>query len=230
MRALLVFVSIALAGGCSPADVVPDAGESPGDGDSGLADAGAPDAGSKAESCASQFGDQLTAAFGRLDGTLVAVVAPSDTQCALPNSDHLVVQVQMNGAVYRVVVNILSDGRNNTDTRLRYQELPHALTGGAWTEGWHAGAALDYPTSLGAHSDAGFTPYAMNDLVQKVSDRLVLGAKVSAFTTSSGGAYAGSAHLVHRNPGPPSADGALVVDPDSADPLFLLFFFDGLTF
>lgn len=40
-----------------------------------------------------------------------------------------------------------------------------------------------------------------------------------------------SAHLVHRNPGTAAADdGAIVIDPDSADPLFSLFFWDGINF
>lgn len=191
-------------------------------------DASTPDAGSKAAACATTFGSELTAAFGRLDGTVLAVVGPTDSQCTKPNSDHLVVQVLMHGAAYRIVINILSDGRNGTDTKLRYAEIRHALVGDPWSEGWHAPAALDYATSLDAHSTAGFTPYEMVDLVRAVSDRLVLGAKVSAYATSSGGAFADSAHLVHRNGY--SRDGALVVDPDSASPLFLLFHFDGQTF
>ena len=66
--------------------------------------------------------------------------------------------------------------------------------------------------------------------MQKASDRLVIGAKLSAYATSSGGSTAASAHLVHRNLSPANTDGALVIDPDSASPLFLLFNFDGQTF
>jgi hypothetical protein len=201
----------------------PDAGSLP---DAG---SGVPDAGSKAAQCASQFGSELTAAFGRLDGTLLAVVGPTDSQCTYPNGDHLVVQVLMHGAAYRIVVNVLSDGRNGTDTRIRYAEVPHALVGEPFAEGWHPGAALDYPGTLGAH-DADFAFYDMAAVVQKASDRLSIGAKVSAYATSSGGATAASAHLVHRNPSYPNTDGALVIGPDTASPLFLLFNFDGQTF
>jgi hypothetical protein len=188
------------------------------------------DGGSKAALCAAKFGAELTAAFGRLDGTILAVVGPSDTQCTLPNSDHLVVQVLMHGAVYRVVVNVLSDGRNGTDTKLRYLEVHRPLAGDPWTEGWHPGAALDYPGTLQVHMDAGFTPLAMNDLVAAVTDKLRIGTHVSAYSTSSGGATAASSHLVHRNNPPPNSDGALVIGPDSADPVYLLFFFDGVSF
>jgi len=208
----------------------PDAGSVP-DAGPGL-DAGGPYASvNKAANCASTFGNVLTNDFGRLDGTIVAVVGPADTQCAIPNSDHLVVQVLTNGAVYRIVINILSDGRNGTDTKLRYAELHHALVGGGWSEGWHPGATLDYPTTLDAHTTAGFTPHEMNELVSIVSSRMVIGAKFSAFATSSGGVNASGAHLIHRNDSArASDDGALVIDPDSSDPVFLLFHFDGQTF
>src|SRR5262245_35357085 len=54
--------------------------------------------------CVSTFGDQLTPGFGRIDGTLVALVRPViDEHCAMPNRDHLILEVEMNGAVYRMV-------------------------------------------------------------------------------------------------------------------------------
>ena len=213
------------AGVLADAGVVADAGSA----DAGSADAGHVD-NPKAAACASTFGHALTNAFGRLDGTLLAVVAPTDTQCPLYNSDHVVVQIAMGGAVYRVVVNVLSDGRNGTDTRVRTQDLHHALVGDPFAEGWHAGAMLDYPTSLDAHSTQGFQPEDTPTLVAHILDRLTLGAKISAYATSSGGTRADSAHLVHRNTGHPSQDGALVVDPDGADPTYILFHFDGDVF
>ena len=63
------------------------------------------------------------------DGTLRAVVTPTDTQCPFYNRDHVVVQLSVGGATYRVVVNVLSDGRNGTDTRVRAEDLHHALVG-----------------------------------------------------------------------------------------------------
>jgi hypothetical protein len=180
--------------------------------------------GSKAASCASSFGSALTNAFGRLDGTVLAVVTPSDTSCALPNNDHLVLQVTMKGAAYRMVVNVLSNGQ---DARVRFADLPRPLPAPAWSEGWQTSVALDYPT-LGTHSTGGdFTPYAMNDLIKQVSDRITLGAKVSVYATSSGGSYASSAHLVHRNGN--QKDGAIVLDP-TGSPRFLLFHFADQSF
>src|SRR5262249_7095216 len=63
----------------------------------------------KAANCAATFGQALTSSFGRIDGAVLAVVKPSDTQCPLPNSDHVILQVTMNGEAYRLVVNVQSD-------------------------------------------------------------------------------------------------------------------------
>ncbi|MGC4120638.1 MAG: hypothetical protein QM765_39885 [Myxococcales bacterium] len=196
--------------------------------DAGLAGPDASTPVDKAANCASTFGTALTNAFGRLDGTVLAVVKPTDSQCPLPNADHLVIQVLVDGAAYRLVVNVLSDGRNGTDTRLKYLETPRALRGDPWAEGWHPGAAVDYPGDLGAHVDA-FTPHEMTELVELVAARLEIGAKVSIYATSKD--RPSSAHLIHRNQGgAASDDGAIVVGPETAEPLWLLFAFDGTTF
>lgn len=173
------------------------------------------------------FGDELTNGFGRLDGTLLAVQRPSDTQCALPNDDHLILQVLVHGAAYRMVVNILSDGRNGTDTRLRFAEVAAELPPPLWQEGWHTDAPLDYAGTLGVHDgDEVFTPYAMEALVEQLAGRLELGARVSVYATSND--RPSGAHLVHRND--PNEDGAIVVAPTSASPRFLLLHFDGQSF
>jgi hypothetical protein len=201
--------------------------------DAALADTGpaAADSGSPlAAPCATDFGRGFTAAFGRLDGTLHALVGPTDRQCRLFNGDHAVVQIDVGGQAHRVVVNVQSDGRNGTDTRLRYAELRHALVGPAWSEGWHPGLSLDYARDLGAHTTAGFAPQDTEALVARIASHLALGARVSAYATSSGGSRADSAHLVHRGSPPLQQDGALVIAPDSADPLYLLFHFDGARF
>ncbi len=202
-----------------------DQADAGGEADAGSADAGALDAGNKAAACASQFGTELTAAFGRLDGTVVAVVTPADQQCAMPNGDHVIVQVRANGAVYRMVVNVKSDFG---DPNVRFGEARAPLTAPAWSEGWHPGAQVDYPTTLGLHTDAGFTPVPMAELVTRVADAIPLGARVSTYATSTGGSYSHSAHKVHRNGG--SQDGALVLDPDSASPRWLVFHFANQTF
>ena len=57
------------------------------------------------------------------------------------------------------------------------------------------------------------------------ADQLTLGAKISVYATSSGGA---SAHLVHRNDG--KADGTIVIDPEGPSPTMLLFHFPTQSF
>ena len=219
----LVLSCLAAGVGCdgtpapaTPADAAPD---------SATPDAATID---KAAHCAATFGSGLSNGFGRLDGTVLAVVRPTETRCAEPNSDHLVVQVTVEGAAYRMVVNVRSDGRNGTDTRMKYLELPHAALGEPWTEGWHPGVALDYPGDLGAHADA-FTPHEMSELVELVTARVELGSRISVYAATNN--KPSSAHLIHRNDGTPAADdGAIVIGPDTAEPLFLLFAFDGTSF
>lgn len=189
--------------------------------DAGVADV-APDV-DKSAPCASMFGNVLTNAFGRVDGTIVAIVPPTNTTCALPNSTHLVLQVKMNGAVYRMVVNVYGAG---PDPRLFLTELDAPLAGGAWAEGWHPGVKFDYVTTLGVHAPQ-FMPMDQAPLVAHVTSELELGARVSVFATSSGGATADSAHLVHRNT--TDADGAIVITPDTA-PHFMLFRFPDQNF
>jgi len=221
-------LAILLLAACGSATTPRDGGEPPDAGlpeldagaDAGL-DAGV-DAGSKAEHCASVFGTELTNSYGRLDGTVVAVVAPADTQCALPNNDHVVVQLQMDGGVYRMVVNVLS---TIGDPNVRFRTLDAPLRGGPWSEGWHTAVTLDYPTDLGVHTDAGFTPVPMAQLVPLVVAPIDLGAKVSIYGTSSGGA---SGHLIHRNGS--SHDGAIVVNPESPTAHWLLFHFPQQSF
>jgi hypothetical protein len=175
-----------------------------------------PDALDKAAACASSFGTALTDAFGRIDGTVLAVVPPDLQTCAQPNGTHLVLQITMQGAAYRMVLNV--------DADVSTRELDAPLAGPAWSDGWHTDAPLDYVTTLGAHG-ADFTKAA--DPVALVTDQLELGAQVSVYATSSGGTRADSAHLVHRNL--TNADGAIVITPDTA-PHYLLFKFDNQTF
>lgn len=172
----------------------------------------------KAKDCASQFGDALTDSFGRLDGTVVAVVAPEDTQCALVNDDHLVLQVAMNGAVYRMVVNIAD---------VAFGQTSAALIGASWSEGWHTGLTLEYPTDLDVHS-AAFQQLALPAMIEQISAGIELGAPISVFAVSSGGEFASSAHLIHRNDS--NSDGAIVLDPLSESPTYLLFRFASQSF
>lgn len=199
-----------------------DAGETP---DASVADTSTVDAAKvdKAAACASTFGKGLTAGFGRLDGVVTAIVKPSDTQCPLPNNDHVIVQVKMKGEVYRVVVNVQSD-RPGSDIRVRYLEKAIKLPAPAFSEGWNTGVKLDYVADLGVKIDD-FTPYELTVLSDKVADVIPLGAKVSVYSDTSGGS---SSHLVHRNDG--TKDGAIVIDPEGASPKALLFAFATQTF
>lgn len=175
--------------------------------------------------CAATFGDKLTAGFGRIDGILYAVQKPSDKQCAMLNGDHVIVQVLMNGAVYRLVVNVLATG---ADTKIRIAEMPHALPAPAYAEGWHTDAPLDYLTSLGAHADASFTAATLDEGVTRVAALLdpKIGAPISIYGTSGDG-RPDSAHLIHRNL--TNHDGAIVVNP-TTNPTFMLFHFATQTF
>lgn len=192
--------------------------------------AGVTDAGSDAEEtdgaivdkaalCTDAFGDQLTDSFGRVDGTMLAIVAPDDTQCPLVNNDHLVLEVTMSGAVYRMVINV-------DQVYFAEVDVPQ-LAGGAWQEGWHPTALLDYVTMLQL-SSGDFTPHSMAELVQLVSDQIEIGKPISVFATSSGGTYASSAHLVHRNG--QNHDGAIVTNPTGTNFHYLTFRFDDQSF
>lgn len=194
---------------------------------SDASDAAAADASKPTGQCAATFGDKLTEGFGRIDGIIYAVQKPSDTTCAMPNGTHVVLQVLMNGAVYRLVANVQGAG---ADPNIRFGILPHALPAPAFAEGWHLAAGLDYVTTLDAHvgADAGvsFTPLTLAEAVPKIADELKIGDPVSVYGTCGNGRPE-SAHLIHRNK--TNEDGAIVVNPTTA-PRFLLFHFDNQTF
>lgn len=169
-----------------------------------------------AQGCVGQFGQALTSAYGRLDGTVVAVVRPADSQCPQPNSDHVVLEVSMKGSVYRAVINIQSDFG---DPVVGYAIVSHALPAPAFEEGWHTGIFFDYVVDLGVHSNM-FKPIPLTELADAVACSLEIGQKVAVYSFSSGGS---SSHKVHRNSA--KQDGAIVVDADGPSPKVLLFRF-----
>ena len=175
----------------------------------------------KAKDCTDTFGSALTNAFGRADGTVLAVLKPTDLQCPMPNDDHVIIEVVMNGDAYRMVVNVLS---TFGDPDVSYLAIDHAMPAPAWSEGWHPGLTLDYAADFGVKSGE-FTAYPMIDLSDMVVDEIPLGEKISVYASSSGGA---SAHKVHRNDG--KIDGAIVLHPDTADARALLFHFSDQVF
>lgn len=191
--------------------------------DDGGVDAGVVDAGLKSDHCADTFGSLFTNAFGRADGIVTAVVPPG-FQCPLPNSDHVVIQVSIDGGVQRLVVNVKSDFG---DPNVRFRTMQAALPAPAWEEGWHPGLTLDF-TGFGLHSDAGWESLDLEQASARVYDALTVGQPLSVYATSSGGTYAASAHKIHRNGF--NNDGAIVIDPTGAQPMWLLFHFANQTF
>jgi len=233
--------TFAVVAACSSASSSPaaDPAAGPSLGDAGALDEDAtapvasPDAGADAPldafvpsgKCADAFGSELTAGFGRIDGTIYAVQKPTDTTCMFPNSDHVVLQVLMHSAVYRLVVNVQSD-RDGGDPKIRIATLDHALPSPPFAEGWHVPAPLDYVTTLGAHADASFTALTLADATTAIVAALKVGDAVAVYGTSGAGRPE-SAHLIHRNA--TNQDGAIVITPTTS-PKFMLFHFDDQTF
>jgi hypothetical protein len=200
-----------------------DAGTAPDSGTTSLDAATPVDAGpvNKAERCTSTYGNILTAPFGRLDGTVHAVLKPTDQQCNRPNRDHVVLQVNSKGAIYRMVVNVLSTG---ADPDVRFAQLSKPMPTPAFEDGWHTGLAFDYVTSLNVHASE-FAPVPFGMLSERVVSAINLDEEVSVYSSTSGG---DSTHLVHRNK--MDADGAIFLSPRSAAPRVLLFHFSEQTF
>jgi hypothetical protein len=188
-------------------------------GSGGAAAGGAGGAGGKidkAANCTGTFGSALTSSFGRIDGTVLAVVKPSDTQCPMPNNDHVILEVTMGGAVYRMVVNVQSSFGNPD---VFFLKAPHTMPAPAWSDGWHTGLKLDFVKDFGVHA-GDFKPIALAPLSDTIADAITIGQKISVYAESSGGA---SAHKIHRNDG--LTDGAIVLDPDAKSPTVMLFHF-----
>jgi hypothetical protein len=203
------------------------------------ADAGTDDAGSSSDDaattikdaapdvattrCTTTFGTAVAPNHGRLDGTVRAVILPGDTTCPSDN-DHVIVQIDATGGTYAVWINVESNLPTTVDKVVRVASPSLALPAPAWTNGWHGGLSLDYP-SLGLHSSTSFTPMAIGSLGALIVSKVPVGARVSAyaygFNTMDG------AHKVHRNLG--GDDGALVV-LGTGTPTWLAFHFAGQSF
>lgn len=180
-------------------------------------DASPPSCDEKAKACASQFGSLFTESNGRADGTLVAIVRPVDQQCAEPNATHVTLQLSILGQVQRLVVSV-------EDVAVASVQKP--LIGPPFAEGWHLDQHLEYATDLGIHSDD-FTQLTLEGAVDFVCSHLEIGDPVSVFAYSDG-SKPSSAHQIHSNDNYP--DGAIVTNPTSASPTYLLFRFANQVF
>jgi hypothetical protein len=165
--------------------------------------------------CTSDFGDAVTSTHGRMDGLLVAIVPPEDGPQCNADTGHVHLQVQVDGSVYDVAV--------NTDTL--YDQIDAALPAPAWTEGWHPDLELDYPTTLGVHSTA-FATSTPTAIAQLIEADLAPVNHISIYATGYGPT---GIHDVHRE-GTKGNDGAIVIEPLSPKPQWLLFRFTNDSF
>jgi len=179
----------------------------------------APDGVPVRRTCTSSFGTALTPLHGRLDGTLVSIVAPGAHGCN-GDSGHVHLQVEMGSATYDVAINVES---SPSPVEYLARDLP--LPDGAWAEGWHTGSAgsLDYP-SLGVHA-GDFTPTSQAQLVDALDTELEQVNHISVFMIGYG---PDGGHNVHRVS--TFQDGALVLRPLSGTPRMLMFHFSDQTF
>ena len=169
------------------------------------------------QQCTSQFGSALTSVYGRLDGYLVAIVQPGNGGCNA-DSDHVHLQVKMNGAIYDVAVNVGSTGgTDDVHTTTRDKALP------PWSEGWHTGVVEDY-VSLGLHSTQ-FMLESRTQLAGEVTDELTTVNHISIFGTGYG---PDGAHLIHRNG--QGHDGLIVTNPLSTPAHVRMFSFTNQAF
>lgn len=176
--------------------------------------------------CTSDFGDGLSAqaTFGRLDGYLVAIVAPSNMQACNDDNSHVHLQVRMQGMIYDIAIDVTDESTMIDDVHTTTRDI--AMPGTTpWSEGWHTSADLlsDYVT-LGLH-DTDIMLEAKADLVQILQTDLATANHVSVYTTSYG---SDGAHLVHRNGS--GHDGLLVTNPLATPPHIRFFSFTDQSF
>ncbi len=172
---------------------------------------GSPDGPPTRLQCTGSLGSSLSSQHARLDGYVVAVIAPGQGKQCNGDSSHVHLQVRMNNQIYDVAANV--DGQMTT------RDAP--LLAGPWAEGWHTADALNYPTDLGAHS-ADFTMTGTNAVASAVENELAQANHVSIFCTGYG---PDGCHLVHRQG--TGRDGAIVINPLSPTARWLLFDFTG---
>ena len=154
------------------------------------------------QTCTSNFGTALSKTFGRMDGYLVAIVPPGNGGCNA-DSNHVHLQIKIDGAIYDVAVDVDSPTVEDVHTGTREVALP----GDPWSEGWHVGGTVvDYPT-LGVHA-ADLPLGTKSGLVAEFMSDLASANHISVYATGYG---SDGAHLVHRNGS--GRDGLIVTQP-----------------
>jgi len=203
----------------SAADARPIDGPGGNDGDGG-------DGAAMRRPCTEAFGSALSSTYGRLDGFLVAIVAPGPSSAPChADSDHVHLQVLMGGAVYDVAVNV---GTNDTSNDVHTATIDRALIGAAWSEGWHTDATVDY-VALGVHAD-GLALQTQTQTVAALMSDLATANHISVYATGYSPTPSG-AHLVHRHTsGAAGTDGLVVTRPLSPAAHVRLFSFSTQTF
>ncbi len=166
-------------------------------------------------------GKAITPSHGRLDGTLVYVIGVGqDRQCNGDDS-HVHLQIQMSGSVYDVAVDIGSS--SGDEVGIDQESL--AIPDGAWSEGWHNGDDLAYP-SLGVHSSS-FAMATPSAIASQLESALANTSQISVFCM--GYSDGTGCHDVHYKNGS-NEDGALVLSPTAATSPILFFKFTSDSF
>lgn len=181
---------------------------------------------SKAAACSQTFATNLSGAYGRLDGTVTAIVEPTDTQCPSATKNTLILELSVLNGTLEVALDASNTQSTTSNSDWYLASITHApLT--AWAEGWHPGGNLDYPGDLGAHSsDPTWQDLKPADLIKKLDDLIPLNTRVSVYATNAGGDET-TVHLVHFQGN--QQDGAILIDPGGTN-TWLLLRPDDLTF
>jgi hypothetical protein len=174
--------------------------------------------------CTSHFGSALPSSgtFGRMDGYLVAIVPPGSTSGCNDDSSHVHLQIKVNGAIYDIAIDATNGSTGVDDVHTGTLELAMP-SGPAWSEGFHTGVTIDYP-SLGVHASA-LPLQTKSQIVSAITTDLATVNHISIYTTTYG---SDGAHLVHRNGS--GHDGVIVSEPLSTPSHLRLFSFSDQSF
>jgi hypothetical protein len=196
------------------ADAGKDAGKEDAGKDSGTTtDSGSGDGTPVRNTCSSTYGSALKGSFGRLDGTVVSIVNPGGSSKCNGDSDHVHLQVLMNGDIYDVAIDV-------TDGYWYQADVP--LPGAPWAEGYYEDS-LDYTTDLGVKSTQ-FTTISQSAVTTQLEQLLATVNHITTYGTIYTGSDAGSGmHDIHYES--KNKDGALFLQPLSSPAHMILFRF-----